>query len=137
MTLQDRWPLKRVSLIWKLLWKDKNRVTFKYRWLLNRGDCMGRFDCTFFLTYKIFTNTYKNKIWKFLTGLHGFVYATTVYISILIMKFVISILRVWYMQKEWFILFILLWLPIPKSNRTKTSEIFFFILNILCQVYSF
>jgi len=23
----------------------QENVTFKYRWLLNRGDCMGRFDC--------------------------------------------------------------------------------------------
>jgi hypothetical protein len=43
------------------------------------------------------------------------------------------------MQKEWFIL---LWLSIPKSYRTKTSDIFFFILNIVfvnicCQVYTF
>jgi len=24
----------------------QEKVTFKYRWLLNRGDSMGRFDCT-------------------------------------------------------------------------------------------
>jgi len=25
----------------------QERVTFKYRWLLNRGDLMGRFDCIY------------------------------------------------------------------------------------------
>jgi len=24
----------------------QEKVTFKYRWLLKTGDCMGRFDCT-------------------------------------------------------------------------------------------
>jgi hypothetical protein len=48
------------------------------------------------------------------------------YIFPLIIKFVISILRVWYLQKEWFILFILLWLPIPKSNRIQTSKFILF-----------
>ena len=27
-------------------------MTFKYRWLLNRGDNMGRFDCIWILQYK-------------------------------------------------------------------------------------
>jgi len=25
----------------------QKKVIFQYRWLLNRGDSMGRFDCTF------------------------------------------------------------------------------------------
>jgi hypothetical protein len=34
--------------IWKFLWQDKKKVTFWYIWLLNRGDRMGSFDCTYF-----------------------------------------------------------------------------------------
>jgi hypothetical protein len=37
--------LKEVQFIWNFLWQNKTRVTFQYRWLLNRGDRMGRFDC--------------------------------------------------------------------------------------------
>ena len=37
--------LKEVQFIWYFLWQDKKRLTFKYRWLLYRGDHMGRFDC--------------------------------------------------------------------------------------------
>jgi hypothetical protein len=46
-----KWPyktgdlLKEVQSIWNYLWQDKKRVTFKYRWLLNGGDRMGRFYC--------------------------------------------------------------------------------------------
>ena len=36
--------LKEVQFIWNFLWQDKKRVTLKYRWLLNRSDCMSRFD---------------------------------------------------------------------------------------------
>jgi len=36
--------LKRVQLIWHFLWQDNKHVTFQYRWLLNRGDCMGKFN---------------------------------------------------------------------------------------------
>jgi hypothetical protein len=58
---------------------------FKVKNKINTDDCLIEMTAwtgltTFFLTYKIFINTYKNKIRKFLTGLHGFVYATTVYI---------------------------------------------------------
>jgi hypothetical protein len=33
----------------------QERVTFKYRWLLNRGDRMGMFDCTFNLNINSYT----------------------------------------------------------------------------------
>ena len=45
------WPyktgdlLKKVQFICNFLWKDKKNVAFKYRWSLNRGDHMDRFDC--------------------------------------------------------------------------------------------
>jgi len=29
--------------------RRQEKVTFQYRWLLNRGDCKDRFDCTFLL----------------------------------------------------------------------------------------
>ena len=37
--------LKEVEFIWNFLWQDNKKATFKCRWLLNRGDCIGRFDC--------------------------------------------------------------------------------------------
>ena len=48
---QLKWPyktsdlLKKVQFLCIFLWQDKKKVTFKYRWLLNRGDHMDRFDC--------------------------------------------------------------------------------------------
>jgi hypothetical protein len=48
---QLKWPyktsdlLKKVQFIYIVLWQDKKKMTFKYRWLLNRGDHMDRFDC--------------------------------------------------------------------------------------------
>ena len=38
----------------------QEEVTFWYRWLLNRGDYMGRFDCMyiFYLLYTITENKY-------------------------------------------------------------------------------
>jgi hypothetical protein len=41
--------------IWKFLWQDKKKVTFWYIWLLNRGDRMGSFDCTYFACINIFS----------------------------------------------------------------------------------
>ena len=50
------WPyktgdlLKEVQLTWNFLWQVKKKVTFYYRWLLNRGDhidCMFRTGATF------------------------------------------------------------------------------------------
>ena len=44
------WPyktgdlLKEVQFICNFLWKDKKNVAFEYRWPLNRGDHMDRFD---------------------------------------------------------------------------------------------
>jgi hypothetical protein len=35
--------LKEVKFMWNFLWQDKKRWPF--RWLLNRGNSMGRFDC--------------------------------------------------------------------------------------------
>ena len=35
--------LKEVKFMWNFLWQDKKRWLF--RWLLNRGNSMGRFDC--------------------------------------------------------------------------------------------
>jgi hypothetical protein len=46
--------LKEVQFIWNVLWLDKKVVTFYHRWLLNRGDHMGRFDYIFNLTRKTF-----------------------------------------------------------------------------------
>ena len=40
-----------VQFIWNCLWHDKKNVTFWYRWLLNRGDRMGRLDCNYILLY--------------------------------------------------------------------------------------
>jgi hypothetical protein len=39
----------------KFFIQGQEKVTSLYRWLLNRGDCMGRFDCLFCLliTYVI------------------------------------------------------------------------------------
>jgi len=31
----------------KISMTEQERVTFKYRLLLNKGDCMGRFDCIY------------------------------------------------------------------------------------------
>jgi len=31
----------------KVSMTGQENVTLKYRWLLNRGDCKGRFDCVF------------------------------------------------------------------------------------------
>jgi hypothetical protein len=48
---KKKWPcntgdlLKEVQFTWNFLWQDKKKFTFKYRWLLNRGDHMGRFNC--------------------------------------------------------------------------------------------
>jgi hypothetical protein len=56
------------------------------------------------------------------------------YILPLTVIFVISILRVWYFQKEWFILIILLWLTIPKSYHIEQKlpiYIFFIIIFVL------
>jgi hypothetical protein len=35
-----------VQFIWNLLRQEKKKVTSWYKWLLNRGDRMDRFDCT-------------------------------------------------------------------------------------------
>jgi len=40
--------LKEVQFIWNFLWQDKKNVTFKYRWLLNRGDHKDRLDYVWF-----------------------------------------------------------------------------------------
>ena len=64
--LKKMWPyktgdfLKEVQFIWKFLWQDKKKVTFLYRWLLNRGDYMGRFDCILYewLAYKVHDKDY-------------------------------------------------------------------------------
>jgi hypothetical protein len=43
---KEKWPykiddlLKEVQFIWNFLWQDKKNMTFKYRWLLYRGDCL-------------------------------------------------------------------------------------------------
>ena len=37
--------LKEVQLSYNCLWHVQKKVTFKYRWLLNRGDRIHRFDC--------------------------------------------------------------------------------------------
>ena len=42
-----RWPLKRGSFHIKCSMMGQEKVAFKYRWLLNWGDCMGRFDCLY------------------------------------------------------------------------------------------
>ena len=44
LVFKDRWPLKRGSMHKKFSMTGQKRVTFQYRWLLNRGDCMGRLD---------------------------------------------------------------------------------------------
>ena len=46
VTLLDRRPLKRVSIHMKfyMTWQEKGAL-LTYRWLLNRGDRMGRFGC--------------------------------------------------------------------------------------------
>ena len=36
---------KEVQFIWIFLWQDKKNGVFKYRRLLNRGDCVDRFNC--------------------------------------------------------------------------------------------
>ena len=36
--------LKEVQFIWNFLWQDNKKITFQYRWLLNRGDRMDWFD---------------------------------------------------------------------------------------------
>jgi hypothetical protein len=41
--------LKEVQFIWNVLWQDRVRGPFKLRWLLNRGNHMGRSDFIFFL----------------------------------------------------------------------------------------
>ena len=37
--------------------RTRQKVTFKYRWLLNRGDHMGRFDCICIYTYMYIMET--------------------------------------------------------------------------------
>ena len=37
--------------MWNFLWLDKKKVTFQYRWLLNRGDRMGRLTVIRFIFY--------------------------------------------------------------------------------------
>ena len=37
--------LKEVQFIWNFIWQDNKKTTYKYRWLLNRDDRIGRFDC--------------------------------------------------------------------------------------------
>ena len=44
--------LKEVQFIWNALWLDKKVVTFYHRWLLNRGDHMGRFDCIYLIWHE-------------------------------------------------------------------------------------
>jgi len=49
---KKKWPnktgglSKEVQFIWNCLWQNSKKVTFQYRWLLDRGDRMGRFDCS-------------------------------------------------------------------------------------------
>jgi hypothetical protein len=38
--------LKEAQFLWNVPLQDKKHETFKHRWLLNRGDCMDRFDCS-------------------------------------------------------------------------------------------
>ena len=51
LTTSRQWPYKagdlltEVEFIWNILWQDKKKMTFKYMWLLNRSDLMGRLDC--------------------------------------------------------------------------------------------
>ena len=45
VALWNRWPLKRGSIHMKFSMTGQERVAFKYRWLNNRGDHMGMFDC--------------------------------------------------------------------------------------------
>jgi hypothetical protein len=35
--------IKEVQVIWNFLWQNKKKVTYFKRWILNRGDRMGRF----------------------------------------------------------------------------------------------
>ena len=39
--------LKEVQFILNFLWQGKKKVTSYYRWLLIKGDCLGRFDCMY------------------------------------------------------------------------------------------
>jgi hypothetical protein len=62
--------LKGAQLRWNFLSQDKKRVTFHYRWLLNRCDFMGRFDCTALnqqswgcWTLEIYVNKYTYIYW--------------------------------------------------------------------------
>ena len=45
MALYDRWPLIRGSIHMKFSMTGQEKMTFIYRWLLNRVDHMDRFDC--------------------------------------------------------------------------------------------
>ena len=44
VTLSDRWPIKRASIQMKFSMAGQKNVIFKYRWLLNRGGRLGKFD---------------------------------------------------------------------------------------------
>jgi len=41
---KKKWPLERGSIHMKFSTTGQEKATFKYRWLLNRGNSMGRFD---------------------------------------------------------------------------------------------
>ena len=51
--IKQNWPYKtgdimtEVQFITNCQLQDKKNITFYYRWLLNRGDTMGRFDCIY------------------------------------------------------------------------------------------
>ena len=47
-----------VKFIWNLLRQDKKKLTYKYRWLLNRGDLLSRFDCRYRRSVLIIHFTY-------------------------------------------------------------------------------
>lgn len=49
VALSDRWSLERVSIYMKFSMTKKEKMTFKYRGLLNRGNHIGRFDCTSYI----------------------------------------------------------------------------------------
>ena len=48
---KEKWPCKSGDLLteaqfkWNPQRQDKKKVIFQYRWLVNRGDRMGRIDC--------------------------------------------------------------------------------------------
>ena len=65
MVLQDRWLLKRGPIHMKFSMTGQENVTFKYRWLLNRGDHVDRFDCTFlFIDYIFILSKYNGGNWR-------------------------------------------------------------------------